>query len=150
MAISLARSAQVWSEQLPVHRVQRTGLRLAATKEYDVWLLRWPPGSNVTPHDHGGSAGAFSVVSGEIEEIRWRGVVRRSRLVGPGEVVTIDRGVVHDVVAGSTLSVSVHVYSPPLAAMSFYDDSGQPVDHLAIEEGWVIDATPPPHPARVR
>jgi hypothetical protein len=109
-------------------------VRLLATAEFDAWLLRWPPNTRVTPHDHGDSAGAFAVVSGELVELRWFATGPRARTVSPGGPIIIERGVVHDVIAGPGPSLSVHVYSPPLTAMSFYDAAGtealryQPVD----------------------
>ena len=134
IAAALGRTALVWYDQLSVDPVQRSGLRVIATGDYDVWLLRWPPGTSVTPHDHGGSAWAFVVVSGEVEEVRWRGAIRRSRLVGPGEVVTIDKGVAHDVLRDPDPSVTLHVYSPPMASMSYYDELGRPIGRRPIEE----------------
>jgi quercetin dioxygenase-like cupin family protein len=99
----------------------RGSVQLLTTDVYDAWLLTWPPGSNVDPHDHGDSHGAFAVVAGELEEIRWRGRHRRIRRLRRGDVSTVPAGVVHDVIgAGSTLSVSVHAYSPPLREMRFY------------------------------
>jgi quercetin dioxygenase-like cupin family protein len=100
---------------------ERNGIRVVHTPEYDVWLLRWPPRTRVTPHDHGHSAGAFSVLDGELIELRWRSSVPDCRLVTPGEVVSVGRGVVHDVVATTRVAYSVHAYSPPLQTMSFYD-----------------------------
>jgi hypothetical protein len=92
----------------------------------------------VTPHDHGDSAGAFAVVSGELVELRWFATGPRARTVRPGRAIIIERGVVHDVIAGRGLSLSVHVYSPPLAAMSFYDAAG--TEALRRE---VVDDDPP-------
>jgi predicted metal-dependent enzyme (double-stranded beta helix superfamily) len=100
---------------------ERSGRRIFWTPDYDVWLLRWPPGTRVTPHDHGDSAGAFAVVDGELIELRWHGSVPECRLVAAREAVAVERGVVHDVVATNRVAYSVHVYSPPLEAMSFYD-----------------------------
>jgi quercetin dioxygenase-like cupin family protein len=95
------------------------------TSQYDAWLLRWPPGAAVTPHDHGISLGAFVVVAGELTEVRWERRRRRARTLGVGDLASIDRGVVHDVIATSpTPSLSVHVYSPPLAVMGFYEEGG--------------------------
>ena len=48
--------------------LQRWYHRLAATDEYEVWLLTWLPGQGTDLHDHGGSAGALAVVSGEVTE----------------------------------------------------------------------------------
>src|SRR5581483_9416527 len=103
---------------------RRSGIRLEADSEHDVWLLRWPPGSHVSPHDHGGSAGAFAVISGSLVEVRWDGGIPHSRVIGAGEVVTIEAGVVHDVLTAGATAFSIHTYSPPLVEMSFYDETG--------------------------
>jgi hypothetical protein len=107
-----------------------------------VWLLRWPPGTNVEPHDHGASTGVFTVVTGELLEMRWVGGFRHSRAVGPGDVIAIERGVVHDVVAPTESALSVHVYSPPLTRMSFYDRFGrEPIRQSVVDEGSPARAT---------
>ena len=46
---------------------------LIATDVYDAWLVHWPVGTGLDLHDHGGSAGAFAVVAGDLDE----DVVRR-------------------------------------------------------------------------
>jgi quercetin dioxygenase-like cupin family protein len=118
----LAGGAAVWCRDLPSHPTRRTSFRLLATEECDVWLLRWPPGTGVTPHDHGGSSGAFTVVSGELTEVRWDAALPYERFVSPGQVVSIEAGVVHDVLArGTSPALSIHAYSPPLSSMGFYD-----------------------------
>ena len=46
----------------------------------------------------------------------------------PATVVDLPVGVVHDVVGlGPGPSTSIHVYSPPLGTMTYYDDDGRPV-----------------------
>jgi hypothetical protein len=128
IAAAIARTITVTSGRWPKlpgeHPTDRTGVRVLATPDFDVWLLRWPTGTGVTPHDHGTSVGAFSVVHGSLVELRWRGGARTSRLIGPAETVTIGRGVVHDVIGVTDGSLSVHAYSPPLSLMNFYDEDG--------------------------
>ena len=130
----LADRARSWAARLFIDPGRRSAFRLMATDDYDVWLLTWPPGSRVTPHDHGASAGAFSVIRGRVVELRGFGRVCLARSVQPGEVVTFDQGLVHDVVGGAEPSASLHVYSPPLAAMSYYDDSGGVIARIAMQE----------------
>jgi quercetin dioxygenase-like cupin family protein len=78
----------------------------------------------------------FAVVAGELLDIRWMRGCRRSRLIVPGEVVAIERGVVHDVMAPTDASLSVHVYSPPLTSMSFYDEFGrEALRHAPVDDG---------------
>jgi len=134
--VGLARTAARWSSHLPEPGAQRTGLRVIGTPQYDAWLLQWPPRTAVTPHDHGSSQGAFIVVSGELTEVRWDGGRRRARTMAVGDLASIDRGVVHDVIATCpTPSLSVHVYSPPLEVMGFYEEGGvRLLDRRAVPE----------------
>ena len=66
--------------------------------------------------------GALTVLSGSLHEYRWDGLRLRRRLLDSGDQAGFPLGWVHDVVgahAGTTLSV--HAYSPPLTAMSYYE-----------------------------
>ena len=101
--------------------------RLHGDDELDVWLISWVPDKSTELHDHGGSLGALTVVSGALAETRWDGDGLRRRRLAAGDQAAFPLGWVHDVtwardtvtVAGPTLSV--HAYSPPLTAMSYYD-----------------------------
>jgi quercetin dioxygenase-like cupin family protein len=122
----LAVAPSLWNGLLPGLGTERSSVRLLETDAYDVWVIAWPPGTRVEPHDHGSSAGAFTVVHGTLTEYRWA-PEPRSRTIRTGEVVTIDARVVHDVVADRPhdgLAISVHAYSPPLREMGFYSDDG--------------------------
>jgi hypothetical protein len=113
--------------------------RLYRDQRVDLWLISWLPSQGTQLHDHGGSAGAFTVLSGELTEAiyqpavaasgRWPGgpgpdswpaLVERRRPSGSG--AGFGRHYVHDVRNLSQApAVSVHAYSPPLTSMSFYD-----------------------------
>lgn len=101
--------------------------RLRGDDELDVWLISWVPERSTELHDHGGSLGALTVVSGALAETRWDGEGLRRRVLGAGDQAAFPLGWVHDVVwapspvtvSGPTLSV--HAYSPPLTAMSYYE-----------------------------
>ena len=95
---------------------ERWYLRLALTGQVEVWLLGWAPGQATRPHHHGGAAGAYTVLDGELTET-WRdGPVRSRRAVrsaGGGSAFGRER--VHQVANdGLEDATSVHVYSPPL------------------------------------
>ena len=105
----------------------RCGLRLMSTPAFDVWLLRWPAATSVTPHDHGSSVGALAVAHGQLREVRWSGGQRIERNLSAGEGMVVEQGQVHDVIGVSPGSISVHVYSPPLSTMSYYDEQGASV-----------------------
>ena len=126
MASGLALVADAWTHCLETHPEARTGLRILATESYDVWLLRWPAGTAVSPHHHGDSDAAFVVSSGALTETRWLDGGREERQLTRGQGATIQRGVVHDVGAQED-ALSVHVYSPPLARMAFFDDLAEKV-----------------------
>jgi hypothetical protein len=99
--------------------------RIHGDGEVDIWLISWVPGHATELHDHGGSLGALTVLSGSLDEFHWDGERLRQRRLDAGDQAGFPLGWVHDVVwappaapAGPTLSV--HAYSPPLATMSYY------------------------------
>lgn len=102
--------------------------RLYGDDELDLWLISWVPERSTELHDHGGSLGALTVVSGALEETRWDGRRLRQRTLAAGDQAAFPLGWVHDVVraggeqpTASHPTLSVHAYSPPLTAMSYYD-----------------------------
>lgn len=101
--------------------------RLHADEAVDVWLISWMTEQGTELHDHGGSRGAFTVVTGTLTESVWAsGNGRTVDLVrGAGQTVVFGERYVHDVVNTSQpTAVSVHAYSPPLALMHYYDVDG--------------------------
>ncbi|GAA1870078.1 cysteine dioxygenase family protein [Pseudonocardia ailaonensis] len=106
----------------PDHRWSR---RIMADDVVDVWLISWATDQLAELHDHAGSLGALTVVSGSLEEQHWvagHGLRRRTLHAGRGAAFGL--GHVHDVAnhQGET-AVSVHAYSPPLTAMSYYEET---------------------------
>ncbi len=118
-----------------VPRSQRWFTRIHGDEELDIWLISWVPGHPTELHDHGGSLGALTVVAGSLNEFRWDGRSLRRRRLDAGDQAGFPLGWVHDVVwaprpVTSPASrsegpveptLSVHAYSPPLTAMSYYD-----------------------------
>jgi hypothetical protein len=101
--------------------------RIYRDRTVDTWLISWLPSQGTQLHDHGGSAGSFTVVSGELAEA---GYVRSGRhsgeleehVRGAGCSVGFDSGYVHDVRNLSDApAISVHAYSRPLTSMTYYD-----------------------------
>jgi rhodanese-related sulfurtransferase/mannose-6-phosphate isomerase-like protein (cupin superfamily) len=127
MASCLALAAEACGAPFERDPSARTGFRILATDEYDVWLLSWPADTEISPHHHGDSDVAFAVVSGALEETRWQCGRRETRTVGRGECVAVSRGVVHGVRAEGGEATSVHVYAPPLSRMEFFDDRAERV-----------------------
>lgn len=95
--------------------------RLHADAEHEAWLLTWLPGQGTDLHDHGGAAGAFTVLAGTVAE----------DVVAPAGLSTVDYPAgalrpfgphhVHRVHNRSdSPAVTLHVYAPGLTAMSQY------------------------------
>ena len=124
---------------------ERNSTRVFCSETHDIWLLRWGAGSRTELHDHGDSAGALYVVGGELVEHRpnpagrgrsLRRVLRQldDRPMAPSHI--------HEIANESdTVATSVHVYSPPLAAMHHFDFT--PDSELRMIRREVID-TPGP------
>jgi predicted metal-dependent enzyme (double-stranded beta helix superfamily) len=106
---------------------ERWHQRLYRDQRVDVWLISWLPTQGTQLHDHGGSSGGFTVVSGELSEAVYHpgaGAVEAlsdHRRVS-GASIGFGSHYVHDVRNLSDLpAVSVHAYSPPLTSMNFFD-----------------------------
>jgi Cysteine dioxygenase type I len=100
--------------------------RLRSDDELDVWLISWVHGQATELHDHGGSLGALTLISGALHEYRWDGEELRHRRLDAGDQAGFPLGWVHDVTwapgeHSSAPALSVHAYSPPLTAMSYYE-----------------------------
>jgi hypothetical protein len=99
--------------------------RILAEPYAEAWLIEWPPDSGIDLHDHGGASGALHVVRGALLEAhvdRFHPGPLRYRQVRRGGAITFGPATVHDVVnAGTEVALSVHVYSPALESMTFYD-----------------------------
>ncbi|WP_017612075.1 cysteine dioxygenase [Nocardiopsis salina] len=99
----------------------RWSVRLHADDQTDVWLISWTPDQSTRLHDHAGSLGALTVVTGALVERYWDSGLRE-RTLADHEGGAFPLGHVHDVVnTGAEAAVSVHAYSPPLTAMHYYD-----------------------------
>ncbi|WP_158887386.1 cysteine dioxygenase [Amycolatopsis anabasis] len=109
-------------ELLHFDEEQRWWARLALTDGVELWLLSWLPGQHTKPHDHGGAAGSFTVLQGELtEEYRYPGGPIRRRQHFAGDGIGFGAGRAHQVIgAAGTRSASVHAYSPPLVPTREY------------------------------
>jgi predicted metal-dependent enzyme (double-stranded beta helix superfamily) len=114
-----------WRRTLAVPQTGRATRLLAVTDAYEAWLIHWAPGGDIALHDHGESSGALWLVRGELGETYGSRVARgamRGRILDAGTGITFDRDHVHDVInPGPQPATSIHVYSPHLSAMTFYD-----------------------------
>jgi predicted metal-dependent enzyme (double-stranded beta helix superfamily) len=136
IAAELALREQLWRPHVRF-RHPRHYTRLLARPGWEAWLLTWLPGQSTGLHDHGGSAGAFAVLEGVLEETVLTGgadaLVRRSRPYTSGQVRRFGSHHVHDVAPADAPAVSLHVYAPALTGMTRYALDGGRLSPLATE-----------------
>jgi predicted metal-dependent enzyme (double-stranded beta helix superfamily) len=143
LAAALAAASSHWIDLVEYRAASRWTRLLPATEaatfldpsQHDdlaaaqVWLLSWLPEQGTPLHDHGTSAGAFSVVRGTLTErivAAGRTSVRESfDALGPNRVRHFGPHYVHQVSnTGTEPAVSVHVYTPGLSWMNTYRIDG--------------------------
>ena len=102
---------------------QRWHRRIHQDRSIDIWLISWLPSQGTELHDHGGSAGALTVVRGELAEACYAGDGSlRERRHPAGRSIGFGGRHIHDVRNLSDApAVSVHAYSRPLALMNYYE-----------------------------
>jgi hypothetical protein len=135
-ARELAGRPELWQPHRAFSPDERHAARMAATPTWEAWLLGWLPGQTTGLHDHGGSAGAFVVIQGALEEAtlapprRQQTAALLHRTLGSGRHRSFGPHHVHEVrCAGDEPAVSLHVYAPALASMRRFvlDDDGRAV-----------------------
>jgi hypothetical protein len=122
----------------------RWHVRLLCDDVVDIWLISWTTDQGTQLHDHGGSSGAFTVVSGQLSEATWTpGLEKLTETPRSArDSVIFGPHYVHDVRNIHTeTAVSVHAYSPPLSAMNYYDVEHGHLVKLATQ--WTDDPEAP-------
>jgi quercetin dioxygenase-like cupin family protein len=120
-----ADDTSLWQPQVRFRAESRWWTRLHGDGDSDVWLLTWMQDQVTELHDHGGSTAAFTVVQGALEEVRLEAGALSATDLRPGRTQWVAPGLVHDVRNVESLpAVSIHAYSPPLTAMTYYRQSG--------------------------
>ena len=127
IAEELVCKAQKWSgTRDPTRRVWEL---MVAAQGFEAWVIGWPPGGAIELHDHGESSGALVVAHGELAEIvvtedEQGTFATKSKVLPASAVITFDTTHVHELVnLGPDPAISVHVYSPRLKAMTYYEFS---------------------------
>jgi quercetin dioxygenase-like cupin family protein len=101
---------------------ERWHQRIYRDRRVDVWLISWLPAQGTQLHDHGGSSGSFTVLSGALTEATVAGSELHDHHRTVGDSVGFGAHYVHDVRNLSDApAVSIHAYSPPLTSMTYYD-----------------------------
>ncbi|MFC4855548.1 cysteine dioxygenase [Actinophytocola glycyrrhizae] len=123
LVTEIAADPSQWAGQVRFDLAERFYVRLRRTADVEVWLICWDIGQDTLLHDHGGSAGAFTVARGSLTE-DFGAVDRpglRTRRHAAGAAVGFGVDYLHNLVNVSTEpTVSIHAYSRPLRAMNFY------------------------------
>ena len=124
LAGSLAGRPELWRD-LETHTAdERHYVRLSRDHHLEVWLICWMPSQDTGLHDHDLSAGAVQVVRGTIAEERL--VIGQPDLAvteyPAGAGFRFDASRIHNVRhAGVDAATSLHLYSPPLWRMGYYE-----------------------------
>jgi predicted metal-dependent enzyme (double-stranded beta helix superfamily) len=141
----LAQRADLWRSLLHHDPEQRGYARLAGGDGWEAWLLTWLPGQLTGLHDHGPSAGAFTVLFGQVTEFTpvtgpdgRVGLHRRPLAVG--DLRSFGPNYVHDVAgAGDGPAATVHAYGPALSEMNRFALTGGRLDLVRTDragEDW--------------
>jgi predicted metal-dependent enzyme (double-stranded beta helix superfamily) len=124
----LAANRSLWERLVRWDATSRYYTRLAAESDYEAWLLTWLPGQSTDWHDHGGSAGAFVVLQGVLTERRAvvspdapPRIVLSAQQYAAEALRPFGAKHIHRVANdGLAPAISLHVYSPGLVEMNYY------------------------------
>jgi predicted metal-dependent enzyme (double-stranded beta helix superfamily) len=124
LAGDLAERSDLWQDCVRHTRDKRHYVRLRRDHHLEVWLICWMPSQDTGLHDHDLSCGAVRVVQGTIAEDRM--VLGQehpdSTDYGAGRGFSFDASRIHNVRhAGRGPATSLHLYSPPLWRMGYYE-----------------------------
>jgi len=145
LAEELSGRADLWSQLVEHDEDRRIYVRIHRDDVLDAWLICWSGSQDTGLHDHDLSSGAVRVVAGELTEDRLvmgePGVVSSTHPVGGG--FCFDSSRIHDVRNGAAgPSVSLHLYSPPLERMGYYEIAADGC--LARRNAPASEELPPP------
>lgn len=124
LAHDLAGRRDLWGHLVEHDERRRIYVRVHRDRVLDAWLICWSGLQDTGLHDHDLSSGAVRVVDGALTEDRLvmgePGIV--TSVHGAGDGFCFDSSRIHDVRnGGAGPSVSLHLYSPPLERMGYYE-----------------------------
>ena len=124
LVLTLAADRRVWEPRVRHSPTRRIFEQLLDDPAFEAWLICWMPGHDTGFHDHDVSAGAVTVVGGQVREERLLlGGGVSSAVYGPGEVFDFSSLDIHRVThVGTAPAVTLHAYSPPLTRMGSYEE----------------------------
>jgi predicted metal-dependent enzyme (double-stranded beta helix superfamily) len=134
---SFAADPALWRPLVRFDPAERVHTRLTSGPAWEAWVLTWLPGQGTLIHDHGGSSGAFVVVAGSLTEDTY-GLRRLTspsiRALAVGRVRAFSQHHVHRVTnAGTSPTISVHVYAPGITSMTTYAGAGGRLTAVGVE-----------------
>jgi hypothetical protein len=151
VATRYAATPDQWPVAPRFNPVDRWYHRLATEPGHEVWLLTWLPGQGTDLHDHGGSAGAFHVLSGSLtedtvtvgdpaEDTVTAGSPARitARELGEGAGRRFGSRHIHRITNRSNRpAISIHVDGPALTTMTRYRIGAGGLHVVTVEKAGV-------------
>jgi len=122
LANELADRPDLWRGLVRHDPERRFYFMLHRDRHLEAWLICWVNAQDTTLHDHDISEGAVRVVEGELGEDRLtlNGLVTDHYRAG--ESFAFDASRIHNVRhVGTAPATSLHLYSPPLWHMGYYE-----------------------------
>jgi mannose-6-phosphate isomerase-like protein (cupin superfamily) len=119
---SLRASPERWRNAVRHSSDVRVYEQIWDDEDVNAWVICWSEDQDTGFHDHDESAAAIAVIDGQVREDRLRLASEpRSRLIGPGSIITVPPTAIHRVLhAGTRPAVTLHAYSPPLLRSGAY------------------------------
>ena len=125
-ATAIAARRALWQAHIHHDPERRNYTQLHRNPHLDIWLICWTNQQDTGFHDHDISAGAVQIVEGELVEDRFElgdtGLHEVSTVRRLGETFDFDASHVHRLRhERGAVATSIHVYSPALWRMGYYD-----------------------------
>jgi Cysteine dioxygenase type I len=147
LATAIGREPRFWRDLVKHDPNTRYFDQLYRDANLDVWLICWLDAQDTGYHDHELSSGAVYVVEGNLsEDYFYRDaegwITVRTRERPAGTVFDFDGSSIHGVRhAGGPPATSIHVYSPALWRMGYYEPGEGGVRRTSITYADELAAT---------
>jgi hypothetical protein len=156
LAVGLGQEPRFWTDRVRHDPEMRYFNQLYRDANVDVWLICWLDAQDTGYHDHDVSSGAVYVVEGMLCEdyfyrdaAGWIDVRTRERRAG--ECFDFDGSSIHGMRhAGGAPATSVHVYSPALWRMGYYEPGEGGLRRMPITYADELAGDHPPPPSDAR